>query len=64
MPAPKGNKHAVKGPSPKTAGYRVRMRPENLERLKKIASQEKTTIAQVIEKALLKSYPNDFSGEF
>lgn len=64
MAAPKGNQNAVRGKSPKSAGYRLTMTPENLELLKKIASAEKITIAQVLEKSLLKTYPELFSDKF
>lgn len=64
MPAPKGNKNAVKGVSPKTQGYRWRLSPEALEALQKVAAVEKTSIAQVLEKAILKAYPGEFSDKF
>ena len=64
MPAPKGNKNAVRVGGPRTAGYRLTMTPENLAMLKKIACKEKSTIAQTIEKAILKAYPKEFTGKF
>ena len=63
MPAPKGNKNAVKD-NPKSVGYHIKMRPETLEALKKVAKQEKISMVQVIEKSLLKSHPKEFDGKF
>ena len=63
MPAPKGNKFAAKA-NPKTSGYRLKLRPENLKALHDIAEREQVPISQVIEKALLAAYPQDFTGKF
>ena len=64
VPAPKGNKNAVKGTSTKNKRYLLKITAENLKTLKKIAKQEKTLMAQVIEKALLAAYPKLFSEKF
>lgn len=64
MAAPKGNKNAMRGISPKDARYLLKISRENLDILKEIASKEKTSIAQVIEKSLLASYPSNFDGKF
>jgi hypothetical protein len=64
MGAPKGNRNAVKGIRTKTRGYRWRITPENLELVQKIATQEKLSIAEVIEKSLLMVYPEVFDGKF
>ena len=64
MPAPKGNKNAVKGLAAKSSGYRLRMTPTNLTLLEKLAKADGTSKAQIIEKALLMAYPKTFSGKF
>lgn len=63
MPAPKGNKFAVKE-NPKTKRLHMLMRPEAVEKVKEIAKEEKISMAQVVEKALLAAYPKRFDGLF
>lgn len=63
MPAPKGNKNAAKD-NPKSALFGLKMRPDSLEILKKIAVREKISAAQVVEKALLATYPTEFLDKF
>lgn len=62
--APKGNKNALKGMFPKTTSYRFTMTEENKTLLDNIAKKEKVSIAQVLEKSLLNSYPEVFNGKF
>lgn len=64
MAAPRGNKNAVKGASPKTKSYPWRLSPEAYSALKRISANEKISISQVLEKTLLEKYPDDFSGVF
>lgn len=64
MPAPKGNKNAVKGAAAKSKRYLLKITEENLGILKKIAQREKISMAQVIEKSLLAMYPKEFSDKF
>jgi hypothetical protein len=63
MPAPKGNKFAVKK-NPKRSGYRLKLTPENLATLKAIAQREKVPMSHIFEKALLLAYPTEFTGKF
>lgn len=62
--APKGNKNALKGMVAKTTSYRLTLTEENKQLLDKIAIKEGTSIAQILEKALLNSYPEIFTGKF
>ncbi len=62
--APKGNKNALRGLVAKSTSYRLTLTRENKELLDNIAKTEKTTVAQVIEKSLLNTYPDIFSGKF
>ena len=63
MPATKGNKFASKDKR-KEKHYPWRITLEVYEAIKSIAEREKTSIAQILEKSLLTSYPEDFSGKF
>lgn len=63
MAAPKGNKFAVKD-KPKSKHVALMMRPDAAKILKDIAANEKTTMTQIIEKALLAIYPEKFDGLF
>lgn len=63
MPAPKGNKFAAKDKR-KIKHIAIMMLPEAANELKNIAKQEKTTMTEVIEKALIARYPQRFDGLF
>ncbi len=63
MPAPKGNKFGAKE-NPKTRHFHMLFRPDAFEKIKKIAQSEKISVAQVIEKSLLASYPHEMDGLF
>ena len=63
MPAPKGNKFAAKD-NPKTRFVGLRFRPEAVEKMKNIAKQEKISMTELIEKAILKVYPGEFDNLF
>ena len=63
MPAQKGNRYAAKD-TPKTKYVGLRFRPDAAQKLKNIALQEKLSMTQIVEKALLKAYPKEFDGIF
>lgn len=61
MPAHPGNKYAAKDKR-KTKHVALMMLPEAADVLKKIAQSQKTTMTEIIEKALLTQYPKEFDG--
>jgi len=61
MPAHKGNKYAAKD-NPKNSRIGIRLSPKATEKLKLMAKQEKTSITQLIERALLAGFPDEFDG--
>ena len=63
MPAHKGNKYAAKD-RVKNRYLGLRLHPEAVEKLKIIAKNEKISMTQVIEKALLTLYPKEFDNLF
>ncbi len=61
MPAPLGNKNAVRKKR-KTRYVSIMMFPEAADALKKIAKLNKTTMSRIIEKSLLATYPNELDS--